>query len=71
MQSLTAKQIIKVLKKNGFVLSRQRGSHLIFRHFELKMIVPVSLHGGNQPIPLGTFLAIIKQSKIPKKEFKK
>ena len=70
MQSLTAKQIIKVLKKNGFILSRQRGSHLIFRHFESKIIVPVPLHGGNKPIPIGTFLAIVKQSKIPKRKFK-
>ncbi|MBU1255436.1 type II toxin-antitoxin system HicA family toxin [Patescibacteria group bacterium] len=71
MKSLTAKQTIKILEKHGFILSRQKGSHKIYRHSESKVIVPVSIHGGNKPIPIGTFLAIIKQSKIPKKEFKK
>jgi len=70
MKSLTAKQIIRILEKHGFVLSRQKGSHMIYRHPHSKIIVPVPLHGKNKPIPIGTFLAIIKQSKIPKGEFK-
>lgn len=70
MKSLTAKQVIKILEKNGFVLSRQKGSHKILRHPEFKIIVPIPMHGKNKAIPIGTFLAIIKQSKIPKKDFK-
>jgi len=70
MKSLTAKKIIKILEKNGFVLSRRKGSHMIYRHYSSGIIAPVPLHGKNKPIPTGTFLAIIKQSKIPKKEFK-
>jgi len=70
MRPLTAKQTIKILKKHSFVLARQKGSHIIFRHPQSGIMVPIPLHGGNKPIPLGTFLAIIKQSKIPKKEFR-
>ena len=70
MRSLTAKQIVKTLIKHDFVLSRQKGSHQIYRHKQLGIIVPVAFHGGNKPIPIGTFLAIVKQSKIPKFEFK-
>jgi len=33
-------------------------------------IVPVPLHGKSKPIPKGTLFAIIKQSKIPKNEFR-
>jgi len=70
MKSLTAKQIIKILEKHEFILSRQNGSHMIYRHSNSRIIAPVPLHGENKPIPIGTFMAIIKQSKIPKKEFK-
>jgi len=70
MKSLTAKQIIKILEKYGFALSRQKGSHMIYRHLNSGIIVPVPLHGRNKPIPIGIFMAIIKQSKIPKEDFK-
>ena len=68
---MTARQVIRVLRANGFVLSRQRGSHMIWRHFSTGTIVPVPLHGQSKPIPVGTILAIIKQSKIQKKEFER
>lgn len=71
MRPLPAKKIIKILLANGFMLTRQKGSHQIFRHQETGIIVPVPLHGKNQPIHLGTFLAIVKQSKIPKEKFEK
>lgn len=69
MRPLSAKRLIKILQENGFALSRQRGSHLIFRHQALGIIAPVPLHGGSKPIPLGTFLAIVKQSRIPREKF--
>ena len=71
MKSLSAKQIIKVLQKHGFVLSRRRGSHIIFFNEMMKKSVPVPLHGKNKEIPIGTFLAIVKQSGIQKEEFKR
>ncbi len=70
MKSKTAKQIIKVLLQNGFVLSRQKGSHHIYKHTKMGTVVPVPLHGKTKTIPIGTFLAIVKQSKIPKNKFK-
>ena len=70
MKPLTAQQLIKILIRNGFVLSRQKGSHRIYKHKESGAIVPVPLHGGNRPIFIGTFLEIVKQSKIPKEEFR-
>jgi len=69
MRPITAKKLIQLLLARGFMLSRQKGSHQIYRHPYSGIIVPVPLHGKNRPIPLGTLMAIIKQSKIPRKEF--
>jgi predicted RNA binding protein YcfA (HicA-like mRNA interferase family) len=69
MRPITAKKLINILLANGYVLSRQKGSHRIYRHSSSGIIVPVPMHGLNQPIYIGTLLAIIKQSKIPKEKF--
>ena len=70
MKPITAKRLIAILLANGYELVRQKGSHQIYRHKVLGIIVPVPLHGRNKPIYIGTLLAIIKQSKIPKEKFK-
>ena len=70
MRSITAAKLIKILKENGFALSRQKGSHMIWKNLETGIIVPVPLHGKSKPIPIGTLIAIIKQSKIAKEKFK-
>lgn len=69
MRPLKAKEVIKILEANGFALSRQKGSHMIFKNQMTGSIVPVPLHGGNKPIPIGTFLAIVKQTKLPREKF--
>ena len=70
MRPLNARKLIKVLEENGFVVSRKKGSHFIFKNPNNGIMVPVPLHGKSKPIPIGTFLAILKQSKIPKEKFK-
>lgn len=69
MHPLNAQQLIVILRKHGFILVRQKGSHMIWRHETLGTIVPVPLHGKSKPLPIGTFLEIVKQSKIPREEF--
>jgi predicted RNA binding protein YcfA (HicA-like mRNA interferase family) len=69
MRPITAKKLIQILLAHGYILSRQKGSHYIYRHTETGIIVPVPTHGKNKPLPIGTLLAIIKQSKIPKNNF--
>jgi predicted RNA binding protein YcfA (HicA-like mRNA interferase family) len=71
MKPLSAKRVMTILKKNGFVVSRRRGSHIIFRHPATNIIVPVPLHNKSKPIPIGTFLAIVKQSKLPREKFRR
>lgn len=69
MKSLTARQIVTVLQKNGFVLVRQKGSHAIWKHERLAKMVSIPMHGGNRPIPIGTCRQIVKQSGIAEEEF--
>ena len=70
MKSITAKKLIRILEENDFALSRQKGSHLIYKNIASNLIVPVPLHGKSKSIPIGALMAIIKQSKIPKEKFK-
>jgi len=70
MKPISARKLISVLEEHGFLLSRKRGSHMIFRNKNSNITLPVPLHGKSKPIYIGTLLAIIKQSKIPKNKFK-
>lgn len=70
MRPLPAKKIIKILLSCGYLLVRQKGSHQIYRHPTTGKMVPVPIHAKNKPIYLGTFMAIVKQSGIPKEMFK-
>ena len=70
MRPITAKRVIKILEDDGFVLSRQNGSHKIFVHSTSRIMVPVPVHGKNKPVNINTLFAIIKQSKISKNKFK-
>lgn len=70
MNPVNAKRLVKILRENGFILSRQKGSHQIWKNLKTGIIVPIPFHGGNKPIPMGTLLSIIKQSKISKENFK-
>ena len=58
--SMTGKELIKALKKNGWVLDRIRGSHHIMIK-ENERSIPVSVH-GTKDIPIGTVNAILKQA---------
>lgn len=69
MRPINARKLVKILKQNGFVLSRQKGSHQIWKNSKTGIIVPVPFHGESKPLPLGTLMAIIKQSKISKEKF--
>lgn len=69
MRPITAKKLIQILLANNFILERQKGSHCIYKNLDTGIIVPVPLHGKNKPIYIGTLLAIVKQSKIPKEKF--
>jgi predicted RNA binding protein YcfA (HicA-like mRNA interferase family) len=39
--SITGKEIIHLLKKTGFIVDRQRGSHIVFKHNDARTTLQV------------------------------
>jgi len=70
LPSMTARDVIRKLKKAGFVFDRQaKGSHEIYYNPKTKRRVTVPNHPGD--LPKGTLRAIIKQSGLTVEEFLK
>ena len=55
---MTAKDLVKVLEKNGFIFVSQKGSHLKLRRGPMIIIVP--MHKGD--LKTGLERAILKQA---------
>jgi predicted RNA binding protein YcfA (HicA-like mRNA interferase family) len=64
--SYTAKEIIRLLEKNGFVFDRASGSHQVYMLPDGSKRVIVPLH--NKDLPKGTLHSILKQAGIDKKD---
>lgn len=62
-----ARDVEKVLREFGFVLSRQSGSHAIFKNSSGKRVV-LPTHGGKTISP-GVFLAVLRDLEISKNDF--
>jgi len=59
---MTGKELLKILKKNGWVLDRISGSHHIMVK-DTKRSIPVPLH-GKKDIPKGLAMSILKQAGV-------
>ena len=57
-----------MLRRNGFVLVDQRGSHQKWRHPDGRQVI-VAQH-GSKPIPIGTLKSIIKGSGLDVDDFR-
>ena len=63
-----AKEVVKILRKHGFVMVAQSGSHQKWRHENGRQVI-VAMH-GSKPIPLGTLKSIIEGSGLDVEEFR-
>lgn len=61
---VTVKEILKILKKDGWFEVRQKGSHKQFKHPLKKGIVTVSFHKLSDELASGTLNSILKQAKL-------
>jgi predicted RNA binding protein YcfA (HicA-like mRNA interferase family) len=66
---LKADEVIRILRRHGFILVSQRGSHQKWRQPETGKQVIVSYHKGKQ-LPLGTLRGIVEGSGISEEEFR-
>ncbi len=66
LPQISGKECIKILKKVGFYIKRQKGSHIILCRDEpfTEVVVP-----NHKNIDKGTLRAIIRQSKLEVDEF--
>lgn len=63
LQNLTAKEVLDILKKEGWYVVKQKGSHVQLKHPEKKGKVTVPFHKG-KTLPIGTIKSILKQAGI-------
>jgi predicted RNA binding protein YcfA (HicA-like mRNA interferase family) len=69
LRRLTAREVETLLRRHGFELVSQKGSHRKWRHpgSGLQVIVP---EHKNRPLPIGTLHNILSNAEIPDDEWK-
>ena len=60
---LSGNNLIKILKKHGFEVKRQKGSHVVLKKDSLRLIVPL-----HPVLKKGTLLAILKQAELKRED---
>jgi predicted RNA binding protein YcfA (HicA-like mRNA interferase family) len=64
----TATDVVRVIRRHGFVLTGQKGSHQKWRHPDGRMVI-VAQH-GSKSIPIGTLKSIIDGSRLTTDNFR-
>ena len=64
----TAGDVVRVIRRHGFVLTRQKGSHQKWRHPDGRTVI-VAIHGAKS-IPIGTLRSIIDGAKLTPDDFR-
>jgi predicted RNA binding protein YcfA (HicA-like mRNA interferase family) len=64
----SAKQVVRILRRHGFVVVSQKGSHQKWRHPNGRQVI-VAMH-GNKSIPKGTLRSIIDGSGLSVDHFR-
>jgi predicted RNA binding protein YcfA (HicA-like mRNA interferase family) len=63
-----ARELVRFLCANGYIETRQAGSHLILKHPDRKTLT-VPIHRGKD-LPKGLFLRILKDAGFTIEEFR-
>jgi predicted RNA binding protein YcfA (HicA-like mRNA interferase family) len=66
---VTPQQVIRALRKDGYVLDHQTGSHVYLRHPSKPGLVTVPFH--RRDLKRGTLKSILHQAKLSVDEFLK
>ena len=64
---MKAKELIKLIEKDGWYIVRQKGSHKQYKHPHKKGLVTIAAHKQNDEIAPGTLNSILKQAQIDKR----
>ena len=63
-----AKEVIKILRRHGFLCVARSGSHQKWRHENGRQVI-VAMH-GSKPIPIGTLKSIVEGSGLDVEDFR-
>ncbi len=66
---VSARQLVRALEKQGFVLARSKGSHRIYRHPGTSKRVTVPYHEG-RTVPPGTLANILREAGMDRDELR-
>ncbi|OGS37843.1 MAG: hypothetical protein A2551_00325 [Elusimicrobia bacterium RIFOXYD2_FULL_34_30] len=69
LRTITSRELCKKLKKLGFIMIRQKGSHTFWRHNDGRCTV-VPIHKG-EDIGKGLFRSILNEIQMEVEEFEK
>ena len=71
LPSLSSREVVKALHSAGFreAPTRGKGSHMALTRTEADGTVRLVIVPGRKDLPMGTLLAIIKQSGLTREEF--
>lgn len=64
LKNIKSKEVLRILQKQGFVVRRQSGTHVILRKENRTVVVPIH----SEIMPVGTLKSIEKQSGIDFRE---
>ena len=67
--NITPKELVKILHKNGFVISRQRGSHILMQH-SINSNTKVTIPQHSKTLKRGTLLSILRQTGLKKEDLR-
>ena len=59
---MKVREVIKIIEHDGWMFTRQKGSHMVFIHPIKRGIVVVPNHGMNDDVKKGTEKSIFKQA---------
>ena len=68
LPTIKANDLIRILKKDGFVLVHQKGSHATFKHLSTQKRVTVPIHPGKD-LKRGLLKGILNDLSMPNDEF--
>ena len=68
-RTLSSREVVTILLREGFVFISQRGSHAKYRKMVGGKTVTVIILAGKHEIPTGTLRSIIRQSQLEKDYF--
>ena len=70
LPQLTGAEVVRRLKRLGFVEDHCKGGHVVLRHSVTKAVAEVPCHGGGKTVKKGTLHGILKFCGVTAEELK-